>query len=86
MPRSWLLISHSNEKELGLYGETADSRTGMNLEHLTGLESKEVYHKGRVMEVHQRHKEPTEKTPIGACATLKDLHDATKILCDTTKT
>ena len=58
----------------------------MNLERLIGLETKEVLHKGRVMEVHQRHKEPTEKTPIGARATLKDLHDATKILCATTKT
>ena len=89
MTRSWLLISHSSEKELGLYGETADSRTGvykMNLEHLAVLESKEVLHKGRVMEERQRHMEPTGKAPTGARATSKDLHDATKILCATTKT
>ena len=58
----------------------------MNLEHLTVLESKEVLHKGRVMEERQRHTGPIGKAPAGARAMSKDLHDATKILCATTKT
>ena len=45
----------------------ADSRTGIyktSLEHLIVLESKEVLHKGKVMEVCQRHRDQLKELPM----------------------
>lgn len=68
LPRSWFVRSFTNKKELGLFGEMADARTGiyrMSLEPSTALESEEVLRENTIVKaLSKRYRNQLQKLPM----------------------